>query len=61
MMAPFKPLLSLKVSFKWDSDLEEAFQRSKVAIISEIQGVKIFDPSKRTCLNPDWSKTGVGY
>ncbi|KAK4305128.1 hypothetical protein Pmani_022960 [Petrolisthes manimaculis] len=62
MMAPFKPLLSPKVSFKWDSELEEAFQRSKKAIIDEIEtGVEIFDPSKRTCLNPDWSRTGVGY
>ncbi|KAK3875649.1 hypothetical protein Pcinc_019503 [Petrolisthes cinctipes] len=62
MMAPFKPLLSPKVSFKWDSELEEAFQRSKKAIVDEIEaGVEIFDPSKRTCLNPDWSRTGVGY
>ncbi|KAK3885060.1 hypothetical protein Pcinc_010714 [Petrolisthes cinctipes] len=62
MMAPFKPLLSPKVSFKWDSELEEAFQRSKKAIVDEIEaGVEIFDPGKLTCLNPDWSRTGVGY
>ena len=62
LMAPFRPLLSPKVTFKWDSDMEEAFQRSKDGIIEEIkQGVEIFDPNKRTCLNPDWSRTGVGY
>ena len=62
MMAPFRPLLSPKVGFKWDSEMEEAFHRSKEAIIEEIRsGVEIFDPGRRTCLNPDWSKTGVGY
>ena len=62
VMAPFKPLLSPKVNFDWTPELEEAFRRSKEAIVKEItEGVEIFDPSRRTCLTPDWSTTGVGY
>lgn len=32
MLVPFKPLLSSKLSFKWDLKLEEAFQHSKETI-----------------------------
>ena len=62
VMAPFKPLLSPKVAFKWTPELDAAFQQSKEAIVTEIEeGVEIFDPMRRTCLTPDWSTTGVGY
>jgi len=61
-MAPFKPLLSPKTRFVWTTDLDEAFCRSKVELVEAIkQGVRIFDPHRRTCLNSDWSKTGIGY
>ena len=62
IMAPFKPLLSPKTKFFWSEDLELAFQDSKQKLIDAIQqGVHIFDPTRRTCLTPDWSKKGVGY
>ena len=62
LMHPFKPLLSPKCKFIWTHEMEEAFQKSKYAIVSAIQkGVEIFDPSRRTCLRPDWSKTGIGF
>ena len=62
LMRPFKHLLSPKVPFQWSPELEDAFSRSKAAIIREIEeGVEIFDPRRRTCLSPDWSLTGVGY
>ena len=61
-MAPFKPLLSPKTRFKWDDELEEAFQRSKLEIVKAIEeGVRIFDPYRVTSLSPDWSETGIGY
>ena len=61
-MAPFKPFLSPRYKFSWSPDLEEAFQKSKEAIVEAIrQGVEIFDTKKRTCLRPDWSKRGIGY
>jgi len=61
-MAPFKPFLSPRHPFSWNSELEESFIASKTAIVSAIKhGVAIFDPSKPTCLRPDWSRQGIGY
>ena len=61
-MAPFKPLLSPKTKFFWSEELEQAFQSSKLKLIEAIQdGVQIFDPKRKTCLTPDWSKKGIGY
>lgn len=62
IMLPFRELLKPNNKFYWDTDLEQAFQRSKETIISEIHnGVKIFDKAKPTCLATEWSKTGIGY
>ena len=62
LMEPFRRLLSPRTTFRWDDELDEAFERSKTAISDEIrEGVQIFDPSRRTCLSPDWSTMGVGY
>ena len=61
-MAPFKPFLSPKRKFDWNNNLDKAFSRSKDAIIDAIRhGVEIFDPTRRTCLRPDWSNRGIGY
>lgn len=61
-MAPFKSLLSPKTAFKWSEDLESAFMNSKKAIIAAIKnGVEIFDPKRKTCLQTDFSKSGLGY
>ena len=62
MMVPFKPFLSPRCQFSWSSEIEQAFQESKEAIIKAIQaGVQIFDMHRRTCLRPDWSRRGIGY
>ncbi len=63
IMAPFRPFLSEKRQpFYWDGELDDAFTRSKDAIISAIRrGVEIYDPLRRTCLRTDWSKRGLGY
>lgn len=61
-MLPFRQLLKPTTPFKWDEDLQRAFDESKAVIASEIEeGVRIFDPSKPTCLATDWSKTGIGF
>ena len=61
-MSPFRPFLSPKVAFRWDTVLNEAFEKSKDHIISLIKnGVEIFDINRVTCLRPDWSKHGIGY
>ena len=60
--APFKALLSPKTPFRWDEVLEDAFQASELELIEAIKhGVQIFDPKRKTCLSPDWSKVGIGY
>ena len=42
--------------------MDNAFHQSEQEIVSAIKdGVKIFDPKLRTCLKPDWSKTGIGF
>ena len=62
MMEPFRPFLSPKTKFEWNSELDKAFESSKEAIVSSIRhGVQIFDINKRTCLRPDWSRKGIGY
>ena len=62
MMLPFRPLLKPKVKFTWSEELNTAFTKSKVEIVKAIEkGVEIFDPNLRTCLRPDWSKTGMGF
>ena len=62
LMAPFKPFLSPRVKFYWTPELEKICCESKYAIVKAIKnGVEIFDPTKRTCLRPDWSKSGIGY
>ena len=61
-MAPFRELLSPKTRFRWDDEMEEAFQQSKLGIIEAIkEGVRIFDPTRPTVLSPDYSKEGLGY
>ena len=62
VMAPFRTFLSPKVVFRWDAELNEAFERSKAHIIALIKkGVQIFETNRLTCLRPDWSKQGIGY
>ena len=62
LMAPFKPLLSPKTKFVWTDELENAFVKSKAAIIDAIiEGVEIFDPNRTTCLQTDYSGAGIGY
>eukprot|EP00794_Sanderia_malayensis_P002910 gene2910-3362_t len=61
-MLPFRQLLNSGATFKWDAQLQQLFDNSKSAIISEIQeGVRIFDKSRPTCLATDWSKDDIGF
>jgi hypothetical protein len=61
-MEPFRKYLKPGVPFVWDDEMNSIFEESKQVIISEIEkGVRIFDPSKSTCLATDWCKTGIGF
>ena len=62
MMLPFRPLLKAKTKFYWSKELDRAFILSKREIVKAIEkGVEIFDLNRRTCIRPDWSKTGIGF
>ena len=61
-MQPFRDLVKPKATFYWDQQLEDLFNQSKDVIIAKvIEGIRTFDPKKRTCLQTDWSKEGMGY
>ena len=61
-MSPFSKLQTPGAKFARTKDLDDLFQETKVTIRREIEnGIKIFDPSKPTCLATDWSKTCIGF
>ena len=61
-MKPFRHLLKPSTKFQWTEELNTAFEESKTAIIKEMeQGVRLFEPSRSTCLMTDWSTDGIGF
>ena len=61
-MLPFRELLKPGTYFASNEELQELFEESKRIIANETQeGVTIFDPTKPTCLDTDWLKTGIGF
>ena len=61
-MEPFRELLKSGSKFEWSTELDHAFQASKTTIVKEIvEGVKIFEKSRITCLATDCSKQGIGF
>ena len=61
-MEPFRPLLKPSAVFEWTGELQKAFDESKEEMIKKVEhGIKTFDMKKPTCLQTDWSKTGIGF
>ena len=61
-MKPFRHLLKPSTKFVWTDELEHAFEMSRDVIINEIkEGVRLFDPSRQSCLTTDWSEDGIGF
>ena len=61
-MLPFRHLLKPSEPFVWTEDMETAFIYSMTVITDTIkEGVKTFDPKKKTALCTDWSKKGIGF
>ena len=61
-MAPFRDLVKPHTKFYWDPQLAALFQKAKDKIISQVRaGVRTYDIHRRTCLQTDWSKEGMGY
>ena len=62
VMSPFRELLKPTSPFRWTSELQTAFDASKIEICNRIrEGVQIFQKDRPTCLATDWSKDGIGY
>ena len=62
VMQPFRDLIKPNQKFYWDSVLDNLFESSKTVLINLVKdGVQSYDISKPTCIQPDWSKDGVGY
>ena len=66
IMAPFRELLRPKNADKgkiyWDEKLEEIFVAAKTEMLRAMEaGVQIFDPTKPTAVETDWSKNGIGH
>ena len=61
-MLPFRDLLASKKKFYWDDELEELFKKTKSYVVDMvIDGVRMFEMARHTCLATDWSKTGLGF
>jgi hypothetical protein len=60
-MLPFRDLLKPGTAFQWHQHFQTLFGESKAQIVKEIEGIRIFDPDRPTCLTIDWSKSGIGF
>ena len=62
IMQPFRDPIKPNQQFYWDDNLEILFESSKNTIINLVKdGIKSFDLACQTCIQPDWSKEGIGY
>jgi len=60
IMEPFRDLVKHNETFHWDTNLDYLFSNFKEILLDKItDGIQAFD--SMTCLQPDWSKTGLGY
>lgn len=61
-MLPFRNLVRPNSSFQWTDELKTLFEKCKLKIIQQVQdGVCKYDTTRITCLQTDYSKSGLGY
>ena len=65
-LAPLRCLLKheagKKPKFIWSDQLQNVFDKSKERLVNSVaQGIETFDPERLSCLQCDWSKTGIGF
>ena len=61
-MEPFREAIKPNRTFYWDENLTQIFEKSKKLLIDMVKdGIRTFDTSRKTCLQTDWSKEGIGY
>ena len=62
VMEPFRELIKPHNNFHWTPQLNKLFEASKLEIVAKVKdGVQSFEPQRRTCLQTDWCKHGIGY
>ena len=62
LMQPFRELVKPTTKFHWDDNLNKLFMDSKQLLMSKVtDGINMFDLTKNTCLQTDWSKGGIGH
>ena len=62
IMQPFRNLVKPSTSFAWDANLDKLFNETKELLLKKCaEGIRSFDVNRKTCLQTDWSKDGVGY
>lgn len=62
IMEPFRDLIKPNRTFYWDKTLTKLFETSKQQLLGKIRdGVKSFELGRRTALQTDWCKHGIGY
>ena len=54
-MEPFRHLLKSDTPYRWSPILQEKFERAKQMIVER------FDIKRKTCLDTDWSNSGIGF
>ena len=61
-MKPFQDLIKPNNNFIWTPELDKLFTDTKSILISMVQqGINSFDATRRTCIQCDWSKDGIGH
>ncbi|MEL6802194.1 MAG: DDE-type integrase/transposase/recombinase [Bacteroidota bacterium] len=65
-LAPLRCLLKHgngnKPKFIWNEQLQISFEKSKKHVVDSVaNGIESFDPKLLTCLQCDWSQTGIGF
>ena len=61
-MALFRDMVRPNPKFHWNDQLKHLFTKAKHRIIDQVrEGVRSYDTQRRTCIQTDWSKEGLGY
>ena len=61
-MEPFCKLVKHNATFQWNATLDQLFEQSKELLISKVkEGINTSDVNRKTCLQTNWSKSGIGY
>ena len=61
-MEPFRKSVKRNATSRWNATLDQLFEQSKELLISKVkEGINTFDVNRKTRLQTDWSKSGIGY